>query len=463
MKKTFFKISAILITGAILFSCESWIDHDLNKSPNAPIDVPLSLLLPSTQGALFYSFGGDHSRAPSIWMQHQSGVDRQAYGFDRFQYTESDVNNLWNTLNGNALKNLQDMRTKSAENESPHYSGVANLLTALALGKKTDSWGDVPFYEAHQGETGNLTPRYESQETIYNVIDSLIDVSITQLGATQSLFSPTSTADLIYRGDLEKWEKFGWTLKLRHKLHLSKRTGYQPALDLLNNANANFLESHEDDFQFKFHTTSDARSPRFNFNDNRGDIRAGKYLVDMMVANDDPRLPVYFKEVEDVGYVGSGPAAQVSAASWMGDFYGAMDAFVPVLTYDEFKFMEAEILFNTGNAQGAADAYNEAVIASLAKHGVNDEAWEAIHADEDAGSISMETIMMGKYVALYLRAEVWVDYRRTGFPNDLPAPADAVINQIPRRLPYPLGERLYNGNNMPSGLTLTSRMWWDVD
>ena len=191
MKKTFFKISAILITGAILFSCEDWIDHDLNKSPNAPIDVPLSLLLPSTQGALFYSFGGDHSRAPSIWMQHQSGVDRQAYGFDRFQYTESDVNNLWNTLNGNALKNLQDMRTKSAENESPHYSGVANLLTALALGKKTDSWGDVPFYEAHQGETGNLTPRYESQETIYNVIDSLIDVSITQLGATQSLFSPT--------------------------------------------------------------------------------------------------------------------------------------------------------------------------------------------------------------------------------------------------------------------------------
>lgn len=38
----------------------------------------------------------------------------------------------------------------------------------------------------------------------------------------------------------------------------------------------------------------------------------------------------------------------------------------------------------------------------------------------------------------------------------------AVINEIPRRLPYPDDERLYNGDNMPTGLTIISRVWWNV-
>jgi hypothetical protein len=98
----------------------------------------------------------------------------------------------------------------------------------------------------------------------------------------------------------------------------------------------------------------------------------------------------------------------------------------------------------------------------LARHGVTSEAWEADNASETAASISQEKIMMGKYVALYLQTEVYHDYRRTGYPNNLPAPADAVLNAIPRRIPYPLDERLYNGNNMPAGQTLSSRVWWDV-
>jgi hypothetical protein len=464
MKKQIFNISAILFAGILMFSCEKWIDPEINKNPNSPTDVPLSLLLPSTQGAIFYAVGGDLSRGPSIWMQHQSGVDRQAYAFDRFQYVESDINNVWNTLNGNALKNLYVMRAKSAESNSPHYAGVSNILTAYVLGEKTDSWGDVPFYEAHRGEQGILTPKYETQQTIYNIIDSLIDASIPQLAVTTSTFSPTAIADLIYKGDRTKWNKLAWTLKLRYKLHLSKRSGYDAALAVLNTAGAAFMSSNADDFQFKFGAAANARSPRFNFNDARGDIRAGKYLVDLMKSTNDPRLPAYFKLNADTLYVGSAPAGQLIAASWMSDLYGAADAFVPVVTFMEFKFMQAEILFNTGNAAGAATAYNEGVAASLTKNNVpaaTATTWLAANAAETDATITMEKIMMGKYVALYLQSEVWTDYRRTGFPANLPAPADAVINQIPRRLPYPLDERLYNGKNMPTGQTLTTKLWWD--
>lgn len=460
MKKIVFQISAFIVAVVIFTSCDKWIDPEINVDPNSPTDVPLNLLLPSTQGAMFYVFGGDHSRAPSIWMQHQSGVDRQALGFDRFQYTESDVNNMWNTLNANALKNLYEMRKKSVSTESPHYEGVSNLLTAYTLGDNTDSWGDLPFYEAHQGEGGNLTPKYESQQQIYFIIDSLINVSVPQLSAAASTFSPTAVADLIYKGDLAKWKKLAWTMKLRYKLHQSKKSGYAEAAAVLNDANALFMESSADDFQFKFGTAANARSPRYNFTSSRGDIRAGKYLVDLMKSTSDPRVPVYFKPTTEGDYVGSPPAGQVTAASFLGDFYDAPDANVPVLTYAEFLFMKAEVLFSTGNAAGAATAYNDAVKASLAKHGVSNGDWEAVNANEDAASITLKKIMMGKYVALYLHTEVWTDYRRTGFPDDLPAPADPLESAIPRRIPYPLDERLYNANT-PAGLTLNSKLWWD--
>jgi hypothetical protein len=266
MKKIIFNISVFLFAGLLFFSCEDWIDPKINENPNSPTDVPLGLLLPSTQASMAYVLSGDHSRAPSIWMQHQSGVDRQAYAFDRFQYNESDVNNLWNTLNATVLKNLFVMRNKSIASESPHYEAVTNILTAFVLGKKTDVWGDIPFYQAHRGEEGIISPRYDSQQVIYNVIDSLLDQSVTQLDAATSIFSPTTTADLMYRGDRAKWKKLAWTLKLRYKLHLSKRNGYNDALAVLNNANAVFMSSSDDDFKFTFSNTATGRGSRFNFN-----------------------------------------------------------------------------------------------------------------------------------------------------------------------------------------------------
>lgn len=70
--------------------------------------------------------------------------------------------------------------------------------------------------------------------------------------------------------------------------------------------------------------------------------------------------------------------------------------------------------------------------------------------------------MNQKYLSSFLQIETWTDWRRTGFPAFQLA-TGAVINEIPRRLPYPDDERLYNGDNMPAGLTITSHVWWDIN
>jgi hypothetical protein len=455
-------IGMLIITSLFFTSCKKWIDTEINTSENSPTDVPLNLLLPSTQASLFYVLGGDHSRAPSIWMQQQAGVDRQAAAFDVYTYNESDVNNLYNTMAATVMKNLEIMSRKAIETESPHYEGVTNVFIAVTLGQMTDVWGDVPYYEAFKAEqTFNRTPRYDAQEKLYFAMDSLLVVAIEKLQAPTSVFSPTAAADLVYKGTaagLDKYKRLAWTLRLRHALHLEKRSGLAPAIAILDNANASFIDGNANDFQFKFGTAAAQRSPRFNFESSRGDIRSGKYLVDMMNATSDPRRAAYFTEVGGA-FVGSGPGQNNADASKMGTFYGAQDAIVPVVTFVEYKFIEAELRFKNNQKDLAAAAYNAAVTASLAKHGVSNADWLAANAAETAGSITLEKIMLGKYVGLYLQSEVWTDWRRTGIPS-LQLAANATETQIPRRFPYPLNERLYNPNT-PAGLTLTNKVWWD--
>jgi hypothetical protein len=460
MKKILY-ILTIFLAGLLMFSCEKWIDPDVNLSENSPTDVPLALLLPSTQASLFYVLGGDHSRAASIWMQHQAGVDRQAGSFDVYIYNESDCNNLYNTLSATVMKNLKVMKQKSIDQNSPHYEGVVNILTAFTLGEMTDIWGDVPYTEAFQADlTNNKTPKYDSQQELYGMMDALLVEAIAKLQAPTSVFTPTATADKNYAGVRDRWRRLAWTLRLRYALNQAKRSGYAAANAILTNPDAIFLSANADDFQFKFGTSAVERGPRYNFESSRGDIRAGAHLVNMMNATSDPRRPMYFTQVSGA-YVGSAAGQNLTAASRLGTFYGAMDAIVPTVTYVEFLFMSAELKFRASNLIGAAQDYNAAVTASLAKHGATDAAWLAINAIETDATITLQKIMTGKYVGLYLQTQVWSDWRRTGLPT-LTLATNAAETQIPRRYPYPLNERLYNGNNMPSGLTLTDRVWWDM-
>lgn len=466
MKKNIFNIlTGILLMLVILFgSCEKWIDPEVNLSENSPSDVTLSLLLPSTQASLFYVLGGDHSRAASIFMQHQAGVDRQAAAFDVYNYNESDCNNLYSTLAATVMQNLVNMRSKSVAQNSPHFEGVANVLTAFTLGEMTDVWGDVPFYEAFQANiTQNKTPKYDSQQRLYQTIDSFLVAGIAKLQEPTSLYSPTTTSDLIYRGDRVKWRRVAWTLRLRYAVHLSERAGnLNNVTSILNDPTAIFIDQNANDFQFVFGTAGAETGPRFNFNSNRGDIRAGKFLVDLMNSTTDPRLAPYFTQVGGV-YVGSGPGEFRLSSSLMGTFYGARNSPVPVLTYVEYLFLVSEINFRLGGANlvASANAYNAAVTASLAKHAVTNAGWLATNAAETDATITLEKIMTAKYIALYLQSQVWSDWRRTGYPN-LPVATGAVETGIPRRYPYPLNERLYNPNT-PAGLTLMTRIYWDLE
>jgi hypothetical protein len=77
----------------------------------------------------------------------------------------------------------------------------------------------------------------------------------------------------------------------------------------------------------------------------------------------------------------------------------------------------------------------------------------------DETSITLEMIMMQKRHALVGQAQLFADWRRTGIPT-LDLAIGATKTEIPRRLPYPQDETIYNPN-VPSIGSIIDPVWWD--
>jgi hypothetical protein len=448
-------ISIILI--AVLFSsCEKWIDPDMNVDPNNPTDVSMAQLLAPAEANLAYIVGGELARWDCVWMQQIAGIQSQSAENDIYTIGESDVTNAWSwNLYSPGMISTKILMDKAVTTKSPHYGGVAKILMAYYLGVTTDQWGDIPYSDALKGSTLVLKPVYDTQEKIYTTILSLLDEALADLNSSSSVFSPDAE-DLIYTGDLDKWKKTAYALKARFNLHLAKRNGntaYTNALSAIDNS----FTSNADDFKFVFGSAYNNSNPIYKSEQERpAYYSASATYMSMLSAANDPRTSVYFD-----GTVGSKPGEPNANAATIGIAYASATSPVYLISYAEIKFIEAEVRFKLNASDPlAVNAYNDGLKASLQREDVyGDGTW--YNANKiTAGTISLQKIMNQKYLSSFLQIETWTDWRRTGFPA-LSLATGAVTTEIPRRLPYPDDERLYNGTNMPSGLTITSRVWWD--
>ncbi|MEM7162989.1 MAG: SusD/RagB family nutrient-binding outer membrane lipoprotein [Bacteroidota bacterium] len=450
------KIYIVFFSLALIFtSCDSWIDEEVNIDPNNPIDVQLNQMLTSTQAAYAYLSGGDLGRYNSLFTQHHAGVERQHAGIDTYGFTESDVNNSYGTLYSGVMQDLSVMIDKAGgENPSPQYRGLAKTMMAMVLMQVTDLFNDMPYSQAFQGNA-NLSPAYDTQESIYNSVQTLLSDGLADLQGDAGTFS-IGSEDIFYGGNIDNWIALNRTLKARAYVHLGARNSanYQNALDEID---AGGITSGAQNASVSFSSGAN-QNPWFQFMDQRGDIRMGAFFIDFMVAEGDPRLPVIADTIVGGTYAGSPagtPDLFASSLLYLNNETRAQT----LVSYAEAKFIEAEAAFQTGDPQRAADAHNAAVLASLADYGVSDAAFEAAHAAQTSGSITLEEIMSQKYVAMYGNPESYTDWRRTGIPA-LQVAANAQVPSIPTRWPYPQDERLYN-TSYPGNAQLTEKVWWD--
>lgn len=432
-------IKICLLTIISLVSCEI---TDVNVDPDNPSaeQVNVGAIYPGMISQTHRNLVALGGRIAGIVVQQFEGLDAQQIAYGQYNIGESDTDDLWDFgLYAGSMKDAFVIM----DNNPGEASALAKLYMAVNLGVATCTWGDVPYSGAFTGDQGNLTPTYDSQESLYQVIQTLLSESISE-GVVSGIgaFAGAGSADNV------DWEGVAHALKARYYLHLTTvdASAAQNALGEIQQAFSSTAEQPD----FIYSTPAQNANPLFLFdNDRPSTLGFSQVLYAEMEAKNDPRLPLYTADGE-------------SFAGVDGLFWGQAASPTPLISYWEVKFIEAEAIVRTGGSDiDALAALREAVVANMLYMGVSQT-----DADSYVNSIAfgatqeekIETILNEKWVALYGNApiESWVDYRRTGYPDLLPNP-DAVpsVNPsgvIPRRYLYPISERQTNLENYEAAI-----------
>ena len=460
MRKFIYTFS-ILAVFAIL-SCDDFLD--VNADPNRVTEVSLSAQLPPViegTSQVHYSMASSVSQIT----QHLGSY----FGYP----DEISLGGSWSTIYLRNLNNAQQIMNNAEAQDAPHYAGVARVLMAFNLGLATDVWEDVPFSEAFNGSE-NLTPNYDSQQQIYAEISSLLDRAIQDLNASESFLSPTSVDDFAYGGDLDKWSKLAYALKARYQVHLINKNGAGNILNDISNA----FQDNSDDFEIAYNSVNlNPWHSNIALANNTGNLSSsfGSYFIDhingTLIAAADPRLPIITDTVGITNIIGI-KSFDESADDNTVDFeeenwYSRFDSPIPMVTYAEMKFVEAEAALSS-DANRAYSAYQDGIRAHMSKLGVDDTAIQAYLSDPDvdvgAGNLTSGQIMQQKYIALFLNPESWVDMRRIGYENlsgfEIPDPS--MFNGPAQRALYPADELNRNGNAVAAARKpYEQKMWRD--
>ncbi|KDN55377.1 SusD/RagB family nutrient-binding outer membrane lipoprotein [Flavobacterium seoulense] len=465
MKKYIKTILLSTLSAGFLFSCQSELDN-FNENPNEPTTTTPSLLLSAMEVSTFSTHTSGLIRTSNIFDQHLAGTSIGQLGeLQRYILTEQDLNNEWNTLYGTTLVSGHILNRDFAD-DYPYYNGIGQILTAINLGYATDLWGDVPYDEAFLAEEGNRTPAYNTQEQIYQRLQTILDNAITNLNKPESSnISVPDKADYIFNGDVEKWIKVAYVLKARFALRLTEvdNNAAQKALDFIT---ASGMTSNSDDANTFFPGTANGLNQWNALDISRENyLKTGAFFVDALKNNNDPRLAFSIansnkdadgKPILPAIYVGNAPDdLSTTSSSYIGPAYASPSSPIGIVTYAEAKFIEAEAKLRL--SQNAKPALEEAIAASVLKVTGTNATPSFLAAA--TSTVNLATIIQQKYNALFLTMEPYNDYRRTGLPALIPN-QNTNTKAIPVRFPTPSEERIYNPKATVVS-NVTTKVWWD--
>lgn len=457
--KTYKLLSVVLVFALIFTSCSKFVDG-YDVSPNSPESATEAALLSASEVGLFAIYGGGQlARSASIMVQHTTGTSDQMVDVTRYNILEGDNINEWEAIYADILINTKTLISKS-EGKNNHYAGIGKVIEAFAIGVATDFWGDIPFSDAVNGLNGEdaFNPTYDTQEEIITSIQVMLDEAIVLLSSSDNVITPGSD-DFIHGGDADAWIKTAYMLKARYAQRISKKASYN-ADNVLSYINSAGLTGVADDANCFFTDKGNELNQWYAFQNDRGYMRMCETFVAPLREAGDPRLPFYADTTgmgtDDI--YGTVYGGLETSTSMFGTHFASKSSPIPLVSYIEMKFIEAEVKFNKQDPAGAAAAYNEAVIASV-EHvtgaAIPQEFLDS-HASETEATITLEKIMTQKYNALVGQIEVYADWRRTEIPSLTPYEG---ASAIPKRLPTPLSERLYNTNAVVVS-DIFAHVWW---
>jgi hypothetical protein len=415
---------------------------------------------------------------------------------------------IWQRYYRSVVRNTADAITNTKGN--PNRSNLlhmARIFQAYGFMVLTDSYGDIPYFQAGKGFTDQVVlPKYDAQEAIYADIIKEITEATAALDASKT----RETADVLYGGDITKWKRFGNSLLLRAGMRLSKanatlaqQTAQKAAQGGLMQSNAdNAVVRHNANYTNGLGNTLNATeannfylaAPFVNHLKTTNDPRLRSIAVRYVGAASGPQqVPARANTDPAVqngmplGYDNSTIVAQATAAG-LASFYeysqldrnrlAKLQSPMFLVTHAQTQLLLAEAV-QRGWVPGTAGTHFSAGVRAHMDQMAEYDAASAIPAPAiDAyltanpldATKALEQINTQYWIASLMNGpEAFANFRRSGFPTlpPNPFPGKGIKGNFIRRLTYPNSEISVNGTNVKEAIArmgvddLDTRVWWD--
>jgi Starch-binding associating with outer membrane len=467
--KKILKIAGVL-AAASAAACDDGLT-DLNRNPNEPTEVGAEYLFTNaTEAAVGRALGaGLHMDLTALWVQHYG--EMRYTEEDRYELRDPTVNTHWTGFYAGPLQDFNEVVAKGRATGRPNVEAMGVVMRSWTFQVVTDLWGDVGYSEALKGReagSGNAIA-YDPQEQVYK---GLIAELTGAAGMLTSTGVRMGNADLIYRGDPEKWRRFANSLRLRMAMRMSQadatagRAAFQAALA------AGVFAGNADNALLQYVDNGVDVHPIFASQRSAPTHGVSATIVDSLKSLADPRLGIIANANAGGNYRGEIPASQTDVSldsiSRIGTFFSRAGAASYLMTYAEVLFLQAEAAERGWISGDAAALYRAGITAHMQMLGVPAAAIATYLAQPRVQYAGLPSIGLQKWIALYGNGpEAWAEWRRTGYPNLRAGPDALNDGRIPIRLPYPTIEQSLNGENLAEaqsrqgGATINSPVWWD--
>ncbi len=463
---------------------------ELNNNPNSPISATPPLLL---SGALKTTAGiinGGGFTQYANWIGYLSwSTGYQAnVSLEQYQFTTTDYDVFTpfyaNISNYTALYNA---------GTNPYFQAIAKIMIVYDYQDLVDSYNNVPYSQAIQG-ANQLNPVYDNGSAIYDDLLKQIDAAIVLIQKAPAGTSTPGTSDVMYGGNMTNWLKFANTLKLRLAIRQSNVSAKTAALKAAVAATASigYIDGTNGGVVNPGYLNNDAnggqQSPiwlNYGYTQNGGaqannqQYQANSYAVNFFTANNDPRRNQVYQTLDAAGTIGSTPFGGTTpptpSASKLGP--GVLKSATMganVLSSAEALFLQAEAAKSGYITGDPAALYNAGITASFVDDGLTAAQAATYYAQAaiayptgSSDAVQEQAIITQKWAALdvYGAFEAFNEYRRTGYPNNIPLsiyPGANAPNQVTRIL-YPSIEYQTNAANVAAQGTInkfTSKIFW---
>lgn len=457
-----------------------------NIDPKNPTEVPIETIFTNAEVALLNQV--DHAsvnlnttRLMVQYWQQTTYFDESRYLFLDRQIPDGYATEFYR----DALMDLKKVKELLADwggnvTERDNKIAIATILEVYAWQCIVDAFGDMPYTEALLAPE-NTTPVYDDAAGIYTAIITDLGTAISMLNTAGASYGG---ADVLFNGNVASWKRFGASLQMRLGMRLSDvNASTAKATVEAGVANGIFTDQgqsallHYNGVVPHVNTIYDAYTL-----DNRKDYLPTNTIIDIMVAREDPRLPLWFTTVDDGSgtQIYLGAVAGLDAAQSYNNFSNFSAPFFEatfpanILDFVEVEFLLAEAAQRGYSVGGTAEEhYDHAITESILY-------WGGTQADADtylaradvaydAGNWK-ESIGTQKWIALYNKGvEGWAEWRRLDFPV-INVPEGMTENDWAVRYPYPYNEDLQNKDNYDAAVAKMGgtddrrqKLFWDVN